>query len=741
MSLQIAGYDLIEKIATGGTAAVWKAKQLSLDRIVAIKILDKQALPDPESHERFRKEARTAARLNHPGIVQVFDTGEIEGCVYLAMEFVDGQNVGDYLELHGAMPEARSLEIAEAVAVALAYAWEKECLIHCDINPNNILIEKGSGRIKVADLGISRVIGVRKSADDSDLIIGTPNYMAPEQSAGASDLDCRADMYALGATLYHMLTGQLPFGDARGSEAMTRNENDFLDDPQTVNPELSGPAAWLIEKLMVKNRAYRPIYWTQVLDDVRDVRDGRMPRAPLPEDGASTVRRAASRTAAKPGRPVLIAPKGKPAIKLAIKKSDVPVAAATEPAPDDRQTAVAFRNLIGLLLLAAVVYVGFFYYGRAKGPPEPVAMPVAVLEESADDAMVDEPVTTEAPAPEHAAGTWRNDDFTQGAKFFNQALADYNAYQRNRDNPAILKQVEENSRKAIERFEACRDLAPETVDIDQHITDAYSLISNARFSSPVDTASARAVASSPAAPAASTVAPDESRRKVVFVDDEPAAPEETTDAAVTQPTLVEPSFLTMALATGWDSAPAGSGGEELSRLLTRYAQPSRNAEIDASVLLYPGVTCMMSARDAARALGQELPVKRPLNAPGFPAGSLFYYTFAGDFHGARELALACDRNDRVVMVRLFDDRTVPAKMEDALFSTKWNTVDFVSIRSRGDNDGAIAHRVRRRDNLVRIDTELAAVDNAKPRNASARVTLLMPVQLASLILQANPATP
>jgi len=151
--LEINGYEIMEKIADGGMATVWKARQLSLDRLVAIKILDASSLPDQEARDRFRSEAQLAAKLNHPGIVQVIDTGETAGTTYLVMEYVDGPTVGDLIRQDGFLPEARALELVAQVSRALAYAWEKHCLIHCDLKPDNLLVDRVSGLVKVADFG------------------------------------------------------------------------------------------------------------------------------------------------------------------------------------------------------------------------------------------------------------------------------------------------------------------------------------------------------------------------------------------------------------------------------------------------------------------------------------------------------------------------------------------------------------------------------------------------------------
>jgi len=737
--LEITGYKLLEKIATGGMATVWKARQLSLDRIVAIKILDKNSLLGKNAINRFRKEAQTAARLNHPNIIQVFDAGEIDGQAYLVMEFVEGQSVGEIISIHGTIKEKRALEILEKTAEALKYAWDKECLIHCDVNPNNILIEQDTNHIKITDLGIARLIGLRRREnEDSDLITGTPNYTSPEQSAGINDLDCRTDMYSVGATLYHMVTGVLPFHDAKGSGAMTRHEKDYLDDSVTVNPELSNEVAWLIEKLLIKNRALRPMYWTQAIDDFHEVMQGRLPKPPLPEDGESTMRRDVKRTSVESKKstsmPIL---KKKPAAKLALKKADVPDA-LTASTSAENPVMGAFRTTILLVCLAGIVYAGFYFYGRTKGPPKPVVVPDVVEEvdvvEKTDAVVKRDEVTEKEPEP----NDWPSEDFLAGARFFNRALDGYNKYLKNRSNPDILKRVEKNCREAIAYFEACKDDVPEGTDIDQYMTQAYKLLNDAQksnvgsFSKDESSSVDEALKNKQIQKRQQIEQARRAKQQLLFENKE--TPSDTEAAPKPEPE----GLLKVSLNTGWDSAYSGGvPGKEIGRLLTRHVEPTSQTLVDSTVVLYPGITCMMKAKEAAQAVKMELPLRRGLETPGILTGSLYTYTFEGDFYGARELTIVCDRNDRVVMTQLYDDRTSPSKIQKSLFSSNWSVYDFIGGRKRTDADGQIAHMVRRRSKMIRIDTELAASGSDEEVMATSRVALMMPVRFAGMILQAN----
>jgi tRNA A-37 threonylcarbamoyl transferase component Bud32 len=204
--------QITELIGQGGMGAVYKARQTKLDRTVAIKILPAEWGRDPSFAERFAREARALARLSHPHIVAVHDFGETAGQFYLVMEYVDGVNLRQLLECGRLQPE-QALQIVPQICEALQYAHE-EGIVHRDIKPENILLDR-RGQVKIADFGLAKLM--RPSAAEFTLtgtrqVMGTLNYMAPEQRTRPQEVDHRADIYALGVVLYEMLTGQLPLG-------------------------------------------------------------------------------------------------------------------------------------------------------------------------------------------------------------------------------------------------------------------------------------------------------------------------------------------------------------------------------------------------------------------------------------------------------------------------------------------------------------------------------------------------
>src|SRR5438128_11619897 len=204
--------EILELLGQGGMGAVYKARQPKLDRLIAVKILPPEVARDPAFAERFMREARLLARLNHPNIVAIYDFGEVDGLFYFSMEFVDGNNVRQLLESNE-LPATLALKIVPQVCDALQYAHE-EAIMHRDIKPENILLDR-KGRVKIADFGLAKILGTNPEAarlTAEGQIMGTPHYMAPEQLERPLAVDHRADIYSLGVVFYEMLTGELPLG-------------------------------------------------------------------------------------------------------------------------------------------------------------------------------------------------------------------------------------------------------------------------------------------------------------------------------------------------------------------------------------------------------------------------------------------------------------------------------------------------------------------------------------------------
>jgi serine/threonine protein kinase len=250
---QLPGYQILNKCGAGAMAVVYRAKQLSLNRTVAIKVLPKRMSRNAEFVERFYREGRAAAQLNHANIVQAIDVGEANGYHYFVMEFVEGCTVYDELAQGKVYPEAEAVDIVTQIAKALLHAHERG-FIHRDVKPKNIMLTR-ERVAKLADMGLAReATDVQAAMAEAGRAYGTPYYIAPEQIRGEVDIDQRADLYSLGATFYHMVTGRVPFEGPTPSAVMHKHLKEPLTPPDHLNTDLTSGCGAMIETLMAKNR-------------------------------------------------------------------------------------------------------------------------------------------------------------------------------------------------------------------------------------------------------------------------------------------------------------------------------------------------------------------------------------------------------------------------------------------------------------------------------------------------------
>lgn len=243
-------YQILEEVGTGGMAVVYKARDILLDRIVAVKILHAEYGNDHEFVTRFRQEAQAAAKLSHPNIVNIYDVGKDGDIHYIVMEFVRGETLKEYIEKHGHLPINTSIQIAFDIGEALESAHHNG-LVHCDIKPHNILVTE-TGRIKVADFGIARAINSSATMKEDKKILGSVHYFSPEQASG-NILDERTDIYSLGVVMYEMMTGVVPFeGDTPLSIAL-QHVQDAIPLPTKYNRRIPRLVERCILKAMAKN--------------------------------------------------------------------------------------------------------------------------------------------------------------------------------------------------------------------------------------------------------------------------------------------------------------------------------------------------------------------------------------------------------------------------------------------------------------------------------------------------------
>jgi hypothetical protein len=247
----IGDFVIRERIAAGGMGTVYRADQISLSRPAALKILHSSLSESPTQLNRFLKEARIAASMNHPNLIGVYAVGEEDGLHYLAMEYIRGKSVQDLLGTQGKLPLEQAAEIAVQVAAGLNAAWKKRSIVHCDVKPGNILLPDEGG-VKIADLGLAEIGGgAADQGEDGGTFGGSPYYVCPEVILG-QPLDHRSDLYSLGITLFEMLTGHLPFEGTELSEVAGRHLYAPPPDPRRYSPDLHAGVADIVTRLLSK---------------------------------------------------------------------------------------------------------------------------------------------------------------------------------------------------------------------------------------------------------------------------------------------------------------------------------------------------------------------------------------------------------------------------------------------------------------------------------------------------------
>ncbi len=301
----IPGYEIMEKLGQGGMGAVYRGRQINMDRIVAIKTLNPQLSSQKSYVEKFLKEAKSVARLNHNNIIKGIDVGQVKGRYFFVMEFVDGPTLQEKINKEGTFSEKDALQIILQIADAIKYI-NQFGIVHRDIKPDNIILTS-QNIPKLADLGLvltnnetekdvataSPASNESHSGNTSVIntsFVGTPHYISPEQ-AQQKDVDFRSDIYSLGATLFHLITGRTPFTGDRSIIIMTKHITEDLTSPRELNPALSKGIADLVFKMMEKEPTARQQSPEELIEDIRKV----LETGELPGAGKSKLRARKSR--------------------------------------------------------------------------------------------------------------------------------------------------------------------------------------------------------------------------------------------------------------------------------------------------------------------------------------------------------------------------------------------------------------------------------------------------------------
>ncbi len=280
-------FKLEERIGSGGMSTVYRAFDPTLERWVAIKLMHRDISSDPDQLERFRREARAVAQLNHPNVVTVIDAGEDEGAPYIVFEFVEGETLKDRIRRNGRLPVSEAVAYAIEIGRALESAHLHR-LVHRDVKPQNVLIDP-DGRAKVTDFGIARSLEAH-GLTAPGRVLGTTDYVSPEQALG-QDVTEQTDIYSLGIVLYEMLTGEAPFkADTQVAVAM-KHVREPLPDVQRRRPEISAALAAVVERATAKETKNRYANVGEVVHDLEEVLGIEAARAGETSGEATTVLR------------------------------------------------------------------------------------------------------------------------------------------------------------------------------------------------------------------------------------------------------------------------------------------------------------------------------------------------------------------------------------------------------------------------------------------------------------------
>jgi serine/threonine protein kinase len=262
----IGSYDLLEKIAEGGMGTVYRGRHRDSGDLVAIKVVPSHLLSNPVVLKRFEQEYLAARQIDHPNIVKAIDFGREDDTRYLVMELVNGESLGQKIERDGRMKEDDALRVVVQVAEALGAA-HTQGMIHRDVKPDNILVTS-EGVAKLTDLGLVKELETDLNLTRTGRGLGTPHFMAPEQFRNAKNADARCDIYSLGASLYMMVTGELPFQSNGPLDAWMKKLNNDIDPPCRFVPDLSERVDWAIRRAMSPDPKHRPQSCRELIEDL-----------------------------------------------------------------------------------------------------------------------------------------------------------------------------------------------------------------------------------------------------------------------------------------------------------------------------------------------------------------------------------------------------------------------------------------------------------------------------------------
>lgn len=389
-SLSVPGFEILETLRQTSKSVVLKAVQHSLDRTVVLVFLKPERVANPNEVRQFLGVARICSQLKAQGLPQIYDIVSDGERHYVVMEFVEGPSLAGLVSQHGPMAPMQAVRVAFTIAEALEHVWQQSRLVHRNLKPSEVRID-ARGTPKLTDFGRATVIpadGLPPEDEDAGMIVGTPNFLAPEQIQAKAALDCRTDMYALGAVLYYMVTGRVPFPDDDPETIVRRQITDQIPHPRNLRPDLPATVGGLIARLMMKRPDARYPNWIEAMGDMQRILKGQpLRRRETPLQGISTV---ADFVVAAPAGSLRVKPGAAPADR---------VAAASRSARQSRGVSHVLRGALWMVLglwfaLLAVDRLGY------KLPP-PFVRPLLPLDDW--ERALKNACFTPAPAPAPAA--------------------------------------------------------------------------------------------------------------------------------------------------------------------------------------------------------------------------------------------------------------------------------------------------------------------------------------------------
>ncbi|HYF51884.1 MAG TPA: serine/threonine-protein kinase, partial [Planctomycetota bacterium] len=424
MTLQQLGtFRILKKLGEGGMGAVYLAEDTAAQRKVALKVLPTQLFSQTEFIKRFYREARATGKLNHPNIVSAYTVGEEQGLHYYVMEYCPGRSLDRLIAERGAIPWREATGIILQVAAGLQHAHERN-FIHRDIKPHNVILGD-DGVAKILDMGLTKNIGdVEQSFNtQSGAMLGTPHYIAPEQARGESSIDGRVDIYSLGATYFHLVTGKTPYNGPTAMAIIARHMTEAPPDASAVNSHVPHAVAYVIKRMMAKSPDDRHRDCAQLIQDLEQLRDGHVPATMASAVDGATETMAAIQ-APPPSRPSggqTVADEQRSGVDRRV--NDRRGDRDTAPREPEKRTAFLIAAAAATVLLAIVVGILIGRRGTQSPPaapspaaasPAPAGIPVEETSQQPPAVSIPEPakppppvtpLPAQAPA---AAGEWVN---------------------------------------------------------------------------------------------------------------------------------------------------------------------------------------------------------------------------------------------------------------------------------------------------------------------------------------------